>query len=340
MSVELKPLGDQVIVITGASSGIGLTTARMAAKAGAKLVLAARSDDALGNLEREIIETGGQAVAVHCDVASEADLQAVSAKAIEKFGRFDTWVNNAGVSIYGRIEEITLEDARRLFDTNFWGVVIGSRVAAEHLKKSGGAIINIGSTLSDRAIPMQGMYCASKFAVKGFTDAFRMELEEAEAPISVTLIKPAAIDTPYTRHAKNYMAVAPNNPPPVYAPEVVARAILHAAVHPVRDVFAGGAGKMFQVLDRYAPRMTDRYMERNLFAQQQNPDAPRPEGDALYEPSDDLSERGGYHGHVMESSLYTKATLNPLKTIATVAGVVVGVAALTLSLRERAGARD
>jgi NAD(P)-dependent dehydrogenase (short-subunit alcohol dehydrogenase family) len=113
-------------------------------------------------------------------------------------GRIDTWVNNAGVSIYGRIEEVPDADSRRLFDTNFWGVVNGSRIAAKIMKETGGgAIINVGSTLSDRAVPIQGMYSASKHAVKGFTDAFRMELESDDVPISVTLVKPAAIDTPY-----------------------------------------------------------------------------------------------------------------------------------------------
>src|SRR5213076_34618 len=110
-----------------------------------------------------------------------------------RFGGFDTWVNNAGVSVYGRIEQVPIEDLRKIFETNFWGVVYGSRIAMEQMKNTGGggALINIGSTLSDRAIPLQGMYSASKHAVKGFTDALRIELESESAPVSVTLIKPA-----------------------------------------------------------------------------------------------------------------------------------------------------
>src|SRR3954468_18456334 len=215
LALSFKPLREQVIVITGASSGIGLTTARMAASAGAKLVLAARNHEALQRLEREINASGGESCHVDADVGSGADVQRIVDAAIERFGGFDTWVNNAGVSVYGRLEEVANEDHRRLFETNFWGLVNGSLAAVAHLKSRGGALINVGSTLSDRSIPLQGMYCASKHAVKGFTDALRMEVEEEKHPIVVTLIKPAAIDTPYTEHAKNYMPVEPQNPAPV-----------------------------------------------------------------------------------------------------------------------------
>ena len=228
MGITLKPVEVQVIVITGATSGIGLVTARMAAKRGARLVLASRSEAALQKLAEEIKEANGEATYVVADVGDEADVLKIAATARERFGGFDTWVNNAGVSIYGKFEEVPLADQRRLFETNYWGVVYGSLAAVKQLRQRGGALINIGSALSDRAIPLQGAYCASKHAVKGFTDALRMELEHDGAPISVTLIKPAAIDTPYTEHAKNYLPVEPQNPPPVYAPDVVAEAILIA----------------------------------------------------------------------------------------------------------------
>lgn len=331
MSVKLKPLRDQVIVITGASSGIGLTTARMAAAAGAKLVLAARNHEALSRLEQEINASGGRSVHVDADVGSEADIQRVVDAAIEHFGGFDTWVNNAGVSVYGRMEDVEPGDHRRLFETNFWGVVHGSLAAIAHLKTRGGALINVGSTLSDRAIPLQGMYCASKHAVKGFTDALRMEVEEARYPIAVTLIKPAAIDTPYTEHAKNYMPMEPQNPAPVYAPDTVARAILHAAAHPERDIFIGGAGKVFSVLEKLAPRLTDLYMEKALFRQQQSNRPNRRNGHndrGLHSAGRGLSERGHYDGHVAESSVYTQASLHPLVTSAILGAAGVAFAAL------------
>src|SRR3954447_12276155 len=289
MTPSLKPLREQVIVITGASSGIGLTTARMAASAGAKIVLAAGSHEALSRLEREINASGGQSCHVDADVGSEADVQRIVDTAMEHFGGFDTWVNNAGVSVYGRLEEVANEDHRRLFETNFWGVVHGSLAAVKHLKQRGGVLINVGSTLSDRAIPLQGMYCASKHAVKGFTDALRMEIEEAGYPISVTLIKPAAIDTPYKDHAKNYLPVEPKNPAPVYAPETVAEAILFSAEHPERDVFVGAGGKAISVGGKYAPRVTDKVMEAALFDIQQTEEpSPAQRKDGLYDANEDL----------------------------------------------------
>src|SRR6476469_140532 len=189
MTVKLKRLSDQVVVITGASSGIGLTTARMAAERGARLVLAARNEDLLRSLVDELRSSGGDAVYVAADVGSEGDVKKVVAEAHNKCGRIDTWVDNAGVSIYGKLEDVPIDDMRQLFETNFWGVVYGSLIAARTLKIHGGALINIGSTLSDRAIPLQGIYCASKHAVKGFTDALSMEVESDGFPISVTLIK-------------------------------------------------------------------------------------------------------------------------------------------------------
>jgi NAD(P)-dependent dehydrogenase (short-subunit alcohol dehydrogenase family) len=308
----LKPLHDQIIVLTGASSGIGRATAKMAADAGAKLVLAARSENALNELVDDINSAGGEAVAVVADVGVEEDVDKIAATAIANFGRLDTWVNNAGVSIYGKLTDVPLEDQRRLFDTNYWGVVYGSLAAAAHLARDGGAIINVGSIVSDRALPLQGAYSASKHAVKGFTDALRVELEHEELPVSVTLIKPGAIDTPYTQHAKNYLEVEPKFPPPVYAPEVVAEAILHCAENPVRDMFVGGSGKLYSAAEKYAPRVTDKLMGLLAFDAQKS-DKPRkgrkPSG--LYNASGGGSTRGNHDGYVAESSIYTKSAMHP-----------------------------
>jgi short-subunit dehydrogenase len=329
VGVKLKKLSEQVVVITGASSGIGLVTARQAARRGAKLVLAARAEDALRLLAEEINAQGGEAVYVAADVGREADVRRIAEEALARFGRVDTWVNNAGVSIYGKILDTPVEDMRRLYETNFWGVVYGSLVAAEVLRRRGGALINVGSTVSDRAIPLQGVYSSSKHAVKGFTDALRMELEEEGAPVSVTLIKPAAIDTPYTKHAKNFLEKEPAVPPPVYAPEVVAEAILHCAETPERDVFAGGGGKAMSLMDKYTPRLGDKMMETFMFDAQKQDEPARPRGDAgLYEASGELKERSGDPMYVSESSLYTKASLHPLLTGALIAGAGLAAAAL------------
>jgi short-subunit dehydrogenase len=324
MKFKQKPLNEQSIVITGATSGIGLVTTRMAAKRGARIMLIARNEEALKRLASEL-ESEGVDVRYHAaDVARESELKRASIDAISAFGGYDTWINNAGVSIYGNLEDVPEEDSRRLFDTNFWGTVNGSLIAAKHLHGRGGTIVNVGSTLSDRAIPIQGMYSASKHAVKGFTDALRMELEAQDAPIYVTLVKPAAIDTPYKDHAKNYLDVEPENPAPVYAPETVAETILHAAENPVRDVFVGAGGKMLSALGEYAPRLTDLYMESVMIDGQKTDKKSNGRAkESLHRPADaSLTERGGYNGHVAESSLYTKASLHP---VATGAALAVGL---------------
>ena len=195
-------------------------------------------------------------------------------------------------------------------------------VACAHLRERGGALINVGSVLSDVAIPIQGTYCATKHAVKGYTDALRLELEEEGAPISVTLIKPSTIDTPYTSHAKNLMQVEPQNPPPVYAPDLVAEAILHCAENSERDLYVGGGGKMLAEAGHHAPRLTDKLIEATLFSLQKS-DKQKPNGreDSLHAPIADGEERGGYPGHVAESSVYTKASVHPLIGGSLIAGL-------------------
>ena len=329
MSVHLKKLEDQTLVITGASSGIGLVTARMAAERGARLVLAARSEDALRRLTDEITGVGGEAVYVAADVSKEDDVSRIAQKAQDAFGGFDTWINNAGVFIYGKLEETPIEDMRKLFETNVWGLVYGSLEAVKHLKGRGGALINIGSVLSDRAIHLQGIYSSSKHAVKGFTDALRMELELEGAPVSVTLVKPSAIDTPYPQHAKNFMEREAQVPPPVYAPDVVARAILHCAEHPKRDVIVGGGGKQMSALGYYAPGLMDTIMEKVFTGQMKKDGSPRPrEENSLDGPSGSLEERGGYEGYVNETSFYTQAALHPALTGVALIGGGLAAAAL------------
>lgn len=321
MNISLKPIHEQVIVITGASSGIGLATARAAAKKGARLVLASRNKQALQQIEDDINRNGGEAVHVVADVGNKKDVQQIAATAIEHFGGFDTWVNNAGVSIYGRLEEVSEEDSRHLFDTNFWGVVSGSLVAANLLKSRGGAIINLGSELSDLGIPLQGMYAASKHAVKGFTDSLRMELEEEKAPISVTLIKPAGINTPYPEHAKNYTKHELTLPPPVYAPEEVANAILHAAENPKRDIYIGSGSKMMSSLNKYAPSMVDWVNEKFMTRMQLRDSRASHLDGSLHKPGRDGRVHGNHEGHVMKTSFYTRASMNPVAT-----GVVIAAA--------------
>jgi NAD(P)-dependent dehydrogenase (short-subunit alcohol dehydrogenase family) len=333
----LKPIREQVIVITGASSGIGLVTARHAAARGACVVLAARNAADLERAVTDIRQRGGRAEYVVADVADERQVEAIAEAAVRAFGRVDTWVNNAAVSMYGRIAQISTEDMRRQMDVNYWGQVYGSRAALPHLRRHGGALINVGSALSDRAIPLQGGYCAAKHALKAFTDALRMELEEEGAPISVTLVKPASIDTPFFEKARTYLGVEPQPVPPVYAPEVVADVILEAAERPVRELIAGGAGAKLSAA-RFAPALADKYMERWTF-DSQSTGKPLAENrrDNLYAPlAHDGGERGrNWTGHTRESSGYTRAALRPGKAAAAFGAVALVGAAAVLAANRR-----
>lgn len=312
MTITLKPLSEQVMVVTGASSGIGLVTAKEAARAGASVVLAARNEADLRHAVDGIRGEGGRGIYMVADVADADQVDRIAEAAIAEFGRIDTWVNNAVVSLYGRITDVSLDEMRRQFDVNYWGQVHGCRTALSHLREQGGAIVNVGSALCDRAIPLQGNYCAARHALKAFTDALRMELEEAGVPVSVTLVKPASIDTPFFEKARTHLGIEPQPVPPVYAPEVVAEIILHAAQHPLRELIAGGSGAKLSAA-RFVPRLADVYMERWTFRSQQT-DAPangRP--DNLYQPvTSDGGERGrNWSGHTRQTSLYSRAFLRP-----------------------------
>lgn len=327
MKVRQKKLDEQVMVITGATSGVGLVTARKAAQRGAKLVLTARNGAALDQLQQELSDKGAPVAVLSADVALADDLRKVAELAVERFGAIDTWVNNAGVSIFGRLEAVPAEDHERLFATNFWGLVNGSLIALEHLRERGGTIINMGSETSDRAVPLQGMYSASKHAVKGFTDALRLEIEAAHLPVAVTLIKPASLDTMFVSHARNYMEVEPRLPPPVYAPDLAADAILFAAEHPRRDLFVGAAAKAMASGAHFAPRLLDRAMQRFMIRQQQTLQPALRGRDSLYTSRFDLREREGMPVRVRENSLYTDALIHPRVT-----ALILGLAGAALGL--------
>ena len=292
MSIKLKPLNEQVIVITGASSGIGLCTAESAAKQGAKVVLAARSEQTLGDVVSRINSSGGQAISVTCDVADRKQVEQVAQAAVNRFGRIDTWVNNAGLAIYGRLDQVSDQDSRRLFDVNFWGVVHGSLVALPLLKQNGGALINVGSEVSEAFVPILGMYSASKHAVKGFTDALRVEVEYVDkAPVSVTLIQPTAVDTPFDEHGRNYMDKEANLPKPQLDPQDVADAILKAAVKPTRDTRVGGMSKLNTFVAKNLPGVADRMTAKQIDSLKRDEPPKHPEG-TLYQPG----ESGRTHG--------------------------------------------
>jgi NAD(P)-dependent dehydrogenase (short-subunit alcohol dehydrogenase family) len=276
----------------------------------------------------------GRAEYVVADVGEQADVELAAAEAERHFGGFDTWVNNAGVGVFSTLEEISDEDHERLFRTNYWGVVHGSRVALKLLKRRGGALINMDSIAAEMPAPMHGAYAAAKHAVKGITDSLRIELLHEGAPVSVTLIQPAGIDTPFAEHARTYTPEASQIPPPTSAPELVADAVLHAAQYPTRDVIVGGTGRAMVTLAHLLPPVADRHFSRTMTRAVRQPGRPRRATPAsLHRPGRD-GQRYGDQGHQFDRSLTTAARLHPGTMLGLLAA---GVAAAALLAPRRSG---
>jgi NAD(P)-dependent dehydrogenase (short-subunit alcohol dehydrogenase family) len=236
--IRLKPIDQQVVVVFGASSGIGRETALRFAKRGAKVVVAARSEEGLQSLVDEIRSGGGEATAIPADVVEFEQIKAVADGAVEKYGRLDTWVHLAAVSLYATFEQTAPEEFKRVIETNLVGQAYGAMAALPHLRRTGqGALIHVSSVEGKRALPLQSAYASSKHGVIGFLDALRLELQHEGVPISVTNVMPAGI--------------------------------LYAAEHPTRDIEAGGAAKMLILNQRLSPRMMDAILVRTGFKGQQ-----------------------------------------------------------------------
>ena len=303
-----RPIHEQVVVITGASSGIGRETALQLGKLGASVVLAARNEPALQEVAHEIRAAGGRAYVVPTDVAIQEQVEHLATEAINAFARIDTWVNNAAVSIYALVEDTTPEEYARLFQVNVMGTIFGVKAALPHMKRQGyGTIINLGSVVSQRAVPLQSGYVATKHAVKGFTEALRMELRRDYPEIHVTLILPAGINTPFFNHARSKMGVKPQPYPPAYPPSLAAEAIIHAAENPTRDIYVGGASMMITLMERISPAFTDWFMMRgnNGFALQKT-DQPDNGLDILDAPEAGVGRVEGDFGHITKPSMYTR----------------------------------
>jgi NAD(P)-dependent dehydrogenase (short-subunit alcohol dehydrogenase family) len=256
--MKLKPIEQQVVVVVGASSGIGRESALQFAQRRAKLVVSARSESGLSSLVSEIFQMGGEAIAAPADVSELEQVQKVADRAIEHYGRIDTWVHAAATSVIAPFEKTTPEEFRRVVDVTMMGQVYGAMVALPHLKREGqGALIHVSSVEARRSLPLQSAYSASKHGVEGFLDSLRVELLYEKAPISVTNILPAVINTPFYNKARTKIGVMPTGVPPYYQPSLVAEAILHAAEHPTRDIIVGDVGRVLDLMQKLSPGLVD-----------------------------------------------------------------------------------
>jgi NAD(P)-dependent dehydrogenase (short-subunit alcohol dehydrogenase family) len=303
-----KPIAEQVVVITGASSGIGRATALRFAARGATVVCAARGARALDSLVEQINAAGGTAVGVPTDVADPAAVRALADAAEERFGRIDTWVNNAAVGVWGRVEEITAAEFEQVLRVNFLGQVHGIHAALPALRRAGGGVlIGVVSVEGARAVPLNGPYTASKFAVRACYDTLRIELAQEGAPIAVTTILPASIDTPFFEHARSKLGVMVKPPPPVYAPELVADTIVYAARHPRREIPVGGAALGLLLGQRLSPALADAVLAvRRLGVGSQRTGRPDSGMDNVDSPLDEPGRVHGAHpGRVLRRSALT-----------------------------------
>ena len=324
-----KPVAEQVIVLVGASSGIGLATAKEAARRGAKVVMAARNAGDLEKHAEEIRREGGDAIAIPTDLTDYAQVENLARRTIEQFGRVDTWVTLPGTSVYGTFEEISMDDVRQTMEVIYFGQLNAAKVAVPLLEQTGGALICVGSALSKRGIPLQTAYCAAKHALKGWLDGYRVELMKRGSKVRVTLVMPSSINTPLFNKAKTYMGVMPMPIKPIYEPELAAEGILRAAEGNERDVFIGGAGKAIELAERLSPKLLDLQQLKMGFSGQKtswpkSADAPN----NLYSHvEDDGGVRGDFSNKAKKRSYYQEMAAHPV-TSPLAAAVVLGLAAL------------
>ena len=332
--VQLKPVEEQVVALMGASSGIGRETALRFAKRGAKVVVSARGEEGLASLVEEIRQEGGQATAVVADTSEFEQVKAVADRAVEEYGRLDTWVHLAGVGLFATFEQTTPEEFERVIDVNLMGQVYGAMAALPHLKREGrGALIHISSVEAKRSFPFHSAYGASKHGIDGFLEALRVELKHDGWPISVTQVMPGTINTPFFDKGRSKVGVKAVGIPPIYEPETVANIILHAAENPVRDLVSGGAAQVLILNQRLSPRLLDAILATRAGFSPQKTEEPRSEADPdnLYAPiRGHDTTRNGFRA--FSRSLYNWLEMHPLVRRGVVAGTALGVLA---ALRRR-----
>jgi len=269
MKKKLKPLSKQTVVIVGASSGMGRVTALEAARHGARVVIAARNAAALESLAARIVREGGEAEVVIADVSDHAQVENIAERAKARFGGFDTWAHFSATAIYSTFSDLQPEEFKRVIDVNLTGQAYGAMVALRHLRHKGrGAIVFISSVEGEVSMPFHSAYAASKHGVDGMFDALRLELAHANSSVSLTIVRPTGVNTPFFTNARTKIGVKPRPPKPIYQPEHVAEAVLFAAENPVRELYVGGAAKAMVLGKRWFPRLMDAYLLSSGFSGQ------------------------------------------------------------------------
>lgn len=330
--MQLKPINQQVVAVVGASSGIGRETALQFAARGAKLVVSARSKTGLETLVAEIQSRGGEAVAVPADVTNFEQVQAIANKAVEQYGRLDTWVHAAATGILARFDQIEPEEFKRVIDVNLMGQVYGAMVALPHLKREGrGALIHLSSMEGRRSLPLQSPYCAAKHGVEGFLESLRVELQHEGIPISVTSIKPSVINTPYYNKVQTKLGVKPTGIPPYYQASLVTEAILYVAEHPTRDFIVGDVGKVLDLLQRLSPELVDTLLLLVGF-QGQRTNEPKSEDapNNVFEPIQGYDRVEGDFGELVIPSVTDWLDKNPPLKWGALAATALGGVALAM----------
>lgn len=276
----MRKVSEQVVVVTGASSGVGRAIARAFGAAGAKVGLVARTREALERCAEEIRTAGGEALVLPLDVADAAAVERAADAVVARWGRIDTWVNDAMVSVFSPVKEMKPGEYRRVTEVNYLGFVHGTLAALKHmLPRDEGHVIQIGSALVYRSIPLQSAYCASKAAIRGFTDSLRCELIHDRSHVKVSMLQLPAVNTPQFDVVRSRLPHHPQPVPPIYQPEVIARAALHVALHPRRELWIGWSAVEAILGQRIIPGLLDRYLGRTGYRSQQtdqpvSPDRP------------------------------------------------------------------
>jgi NAD(P)-dependent dehydrogenase (short-subunit alcohol dehydrogenase family) len=325
----------QVVVVTGASSGVGRATAHAFAKRGAKIGLLARGRPGLEVAANEVRDLGGEAVVLPTDVADADQVEAAAAQIEEQFGPIDVWVNDAMATIFAPFAEISPEEFRRATEVTYLGTVYGTMAALRRMKpRDHGTVVQVGSALSYRAIPLQSAYCGAKFAIRGFTDSIRTELMHEHSKVWITMVQLPAINTPQFNWCRSKLPNHPQPVPPIFQPEVPAEAIYWAAHHRRREITVGGSAVKAIVGDKIAPGLADRYLARAGYEAQQVPNHPvgeRP--DNLFEPVSDLAATRG----IFDQRAHSRSLQLPLTThrqvLAAAGAVAIGALASALVRR-------